>query len=129
MIEVKKNIEENIGKLGKIGFEKGYYIYVGSAQSGVEKRVERHLKKEKRKFWHIDYLLSNENVLINEIYWKEGKKEGECKTAEKLLRYGKPITNFGCSDCGCKSHLFKINPLEIKLVLDRVNFLLFPKVK
>jgi len=48
----------SVGKLGKINFKKGYYLYVGSGQNSLETRIARHLKKRKKKFWHIDYLLS-----------------------------------------------------------------------
>jgi len=75
MIKVKKNIKQKIGKLGEIKFDKDNYIYVGSAQSGIEKRIKRHLKKRKKKFWHIDYLLTNRDIAINKIYYKEWKKE------------------------------------------------------
>jgi len=125
MIKVKKSIKQKIGKLGEIKFDKGDYIYVGSAQSGIEKRIKRHLKKRKKKFWHIDYLLTNRDVAINKIYYKEGKKEEECKTAEELSKNGEPIAKFGCSDCNCKSHLFKINLSEIKWFIDGMNSVLW----
>jgi Uri superfamily endonuclease len=123
-IEVKKNIRQRTGKLGEIKFDKGNYIYVGSAQNGIKKRIERHLKKRKKKFWHIDYLLTNRDVAINNIYCKEGTKEEECKTAKELLKHGKPVAKFGCSDCGCKSHLFKINLSETKWFVDGMNSVL-----
>ncbi len=122
-VKVKKNIKQEIGKLGEIKFEKGDYIYVGSALNGIEKRIERHLKKKKKKFWHIDYLLANRDVTINKIYCKEGKKEEECKTAEKLMKHGKPVAKFGCSDCNCKSHLFRIDFSEIKWFVDGIGLI------
>jgi len=53
-ISVKRDIFVKVGALGKVKFSQGTYAYVGSAQNGIEKRVIRHLRKEKRKFWHID---------------------------------------------------------------------------
>lgn len=123
MIKVKKNIKQKIGKLEEVKFDKGDYIYVGSAQNGIEKRIMRHLKKRKKEFWHIDYLLANRDVAINKIYCKEGKKEEECGTAKELMKHGKPITRFGCSDCNCKSHLFKIDFPEIKWLLNGMQVL------
>jgi len=41
-LNLKKNQEIMIGKLGKIFFEKGSYYYVGSSQNNIEKRIERH---------------------------------------------------------------------------------------
>jgi Uri superfamily endonuclease len=108
LMRMKRDSFIKIGKLGKIKFKKGKYIYVGSAQRNLGKRIERHFKKQKRKFWHIDYLLSSKNIKIEKVFCFRGKKKTECKLAKEILKYGKPILNFGSSDCGCKSHLFKI---------------------
>ena len=59
IIQVSNDVAVQVGALGKLTFTKGLYAYVGSAQVNLEKRVGRHLGKEKRKFWHIDYLLGN----------------------------------------------------------------------
>ncbi len=108
LIEVKKNIFIKVGKLGKIKFNKGKYIYVGSAQKNLEKRIKRHFKKNKNKFWHIDYLLANKNVKIKNVFYELAKKERECAIAQLISKYAKPIENFGSSDCKCKSHLYQI---------------------
>ncbi len=46
--------------LGRVHIEKGYYIYVGSARGpgGVRARLRRHFSRDKKPWWHIDYLLS-----------------------------------------------------------------------
>jgi len=45
--------------------DSGYYIYVGSARvSKPYVRVLRHFLKEKRRWWHVDYLTSEERVEI-----------------------------------------------------------------
>ena len=106
LIYLKKDSKIKVGSLGKIDFKKGYYIYVGSAQNSLEHRIKRHMSKNKKKFWHIDYLLLNKNAKIIDIFYKEAKKSEECKTASKLLKILTPIEKFGCSDCKCKSHLF-----------------------
>ncbi len=108
-IEVLKPIKISVGKLGRIKFEKGNYVYIGSAQNNLEKRIERHLRKNKKKFWHIDYLLDNRNVKIKEVSYKlTESKEEECKIARLISQYAKSIKNFGSSDCKCKSHLYQI---------------------
>ena len=112
LIKIQKNICVKAGKLGKINFEKGNYAYIGSAQNNLEKRIARHLLKNKKKFWHIDYLTSNKSVkIIKVIYKKAGKKE-ECKTAKKLNEKEFTINGFGCSDCKCKAHLFKLKNIK-----------------
>ncbi len=109
LIKVKKDTSIQIGKLRKIRFDKGNYLYVGSAQNNLRARIKRHFRKNnKTKFWHIDYLLSNKNVKIKKVFYKLAKKEEECKAARLALKYGKPIRGFGCSDCQCRSHLIKI---------------------
>lgn len=89
-------------------FERGLYAYVGSAQNGLERRVQRHLRKAKKKFWHIDDLLDDDAVRIVKIFYKEAEKSEECKIARKLSEKGVAVGRFGCSGCGCVSHLLRI---------------------
>lgn len=95
--QLPEDTEITVGKLGPLRFTKGFYTYVGSAPS--EKRLERHLRKEKKTFWHIDYLL--EKAHVTRICLVEGE---ECEVARRInLPY---VKGFGCSDCTCPSHLF-----------------------
>jgi Uri superfamily endonuclease len=112
IIQVDKDVDLNVGALGKLRFEKGVYAYVGSAQTNLEKRINRHFKKEKRKFWHIDYLLDNEAAKIAKVFFKQANKTKECEIAEVIGERGEPIAGFGCSDCKCKSHLFQLKDYE-----------------
>ncbi len=106
------DIRINVGALGNIFFEEGLYAYVGSAQNDVRKRVNRHLGDVKRKFWHIDYLLDNIAVRVVKVFCKEADKVEECRIAGKLGEKGIPVKNFGCSDCSCMSHLFKVKDYD-----------------
>jgi Uri superfamily endonuclease len=108
IIHLDKNINVNVGALGRTAFTKGLYAYVGSAQTNLEQRIKRHFRSEKRKFWHIDYLLDNDAAKIVKVFFKKANKTEECKTAKAIGKKGKPIDGFGCSDCNCKSHLFHI---------------------
>lgn len=115
IIKIKKNSRIKIGALGKLFFEKGNYVYVGSALNGIEKRVERHKKKKKKAFWHIDYLLLHPESELKKVLVKEAIKKEECKIAEKIALNGIPVKGFGCSDCKCNSHLFKLKErMELK---------------
>jgi len=116
-ISVKRDIFVKVGALGKIKFSQGTYAYIGSAQNGIKKRVKRHLKKEKRKFWHIDYLLGEKSTRIEKVAYQKAPKEEECRIAQALSQIGKPIREFGCSDCPCSSHLFKIEETAIRLFM------------
>lgn len=95
-----------VGKLGEFSFAKGLYAYVGSGQANLEKRIERHYKKEKRVFWHIDYLLQKPEFEIAKVFYKTANKAEECKIANQIAMQGTPVKGFGCSDCKCLSHLF-----------------------
>ena len=110
LIELLEDSEIQIGKLGRIGFQEGFYAYVGSAMNNLEKRIERHIRKEKRLFWHIDYLL--ENAEVREVIYAESSKREECRLAKNLEKYFNPVRGFGSSDCKCKSHLFFSDNLE-----------------
>jgi len=112
VIQVSGDIKVYVGALGEMAFAKGLYAYVGSAQINMEQRIKRHLRNEKRKFWHIDYLIDNPAVNVIKVFLKEGDKVEECKIAKRLSRKNKPVAGFGCSDCNCKSHLFHIKNYE-----------------
>jgi len=117
LINVGKNLQLKIGSLGKMNFDKGKYAYVGSAQNNLEKRIERHMSKNKKKFWHIDYLLDNKSTKIVDTFYKKSIKSEECRIADKLGKTELPVLKFGCSDCNCESHLFKIRNLDVILRL------------
>lgn len=96
-----------VGALGEIPFEKGWYIYVGSALgSGGLLRVKRHIRfffeRYRKPKWHIDYLL--ERALLKATVCAQTNERLECVLAKNI---GKEcVLNFGCSDCSCESHLF-----------------------
>lgn len=103
-----------IGKLGTRRFPEGYYTYTGSAlgvgASSLSRRVFRHLKKEKPKLWHIDFLLASENASVTAVISVQTNKKLECEMNRYIKREGKakvPVMGFGASDCkeNCKSHL------------------------
>ena len=98
----------NVGALGRLTFKKGLYAYVGSAQNNLEQRVKRHLRKGKRKFWHVDYLLNDEAAKVVEVFHLQADKAEECKIAGVISERGEPVDGFGSSDCGCRSHLFRV---------------------
>jgi len=112
VISVEKNLVVNVGALHGIPFERGLYVYVGSAQNGIETRTARHLRKVKKRFWHIDYLLSADNVNVLKVLGKTGPRSEECKFARKLDKLGKTVKGFGSSDCNCVGHLFRLDNCE-----------------
>ena len=111
-IQVKESITVGIGALGKTEFDKGFYIYIGSALNGLQARLVRHLKNSRGKHnvthWHIDYLLREKPVEITKIVVQYSSLKTECFIAEQVSKFGEAYNGFGCSDCKCKSHLFKV---------------------
>jgi len=108
IIQVYRDIKVDVGALGRINFTKGVYAYVGSAQINMKRRINRHLKSGKRKFWHIDYLLDKTTARVVKVFFKEADKAEECKIAKTIGERSKPVVGFGSSDCNCKSHLFRV---------------------
>jgi len=111
IINVKTDSEIKVGSLGRLKFAKGHYVYVGSALNNLEKRIARHLKNRKKEHWHIDYLLASRNAVVEEVLYRQSNERQECKFAQLLSRSGAAVTNFGSSDCKCKSHLIRISCL------------------
>ncbi len=105
-LSVEKDFTVKVGKLGKVTFDNGLYVYVGSAKNSI-KRVLRHFKKKKKVHWHIDYLTSHKNCKALFAYLIE--KDEESKIANYLSKYYKPVIGFGSSDTNDISHLFKLN--------------------
>jgi Uri superfamily endonuclease len=112
VIQVNKDKRVNVGALGKLTFKKGLYAYVGSAQNNLKQRVKRHLRKEKRRFWHVDYLLDCDATEVVKVFHKRADKTEECAIAKAIGQRGEPINGFGSSDCNCRSHLFRIRDYE-----------------
>ena len=104
LIELPQPQEITVGKLGLLAFSQGFYAYVGSAMKGLETRIGRHLRREKKLHWHIDYLL--EEALIREIVRCETEERAECTLAQILAGEFLSIPGFGSSDCQCSSHLY-----------------------
>ena len=102
-ITLSKTIQIQIGRLGLFWFPKGTYVYTGSAKRNMDTRIKRHLTKDKKLRWHIDYLLTKEQTTIVKVIKTE---RGECDSNADVK--GKTIVKgFGSSDCqeDCKSHL------------------------
>ena len=121
LIEIDKSISINIGSLGQVEFQKGYYVYIGSAMNSLSKRIARHRRKKKVKRWHIDYL-SAEAASINPVPINTGERM-ECELAKNVQEItDSSVHRFGSSDCNCPSHLFYFateplkNWLFIKLI-------------
>jgi sugar fermentation stimulation protein A len=95
-----------VGALGEIVFPKGSYLYTGRASKGMQKRIQRHLCKNKRLRWHIDYFTAHARAVWVWVY--PAAADEECfinKTVAGLNHMDFPVQGFGSSDCKCISHL------------------------
>lgn len=101
ILKLDEDREIEVGKLGSIDFKRGYYIYVGSAKRGFSKRIQRHMRKNKKLRWHIDYLSVNSDVV--DVFKSE---IDEHELAGFASNFYEGIKGFGSSDCKCYSHLF-----------------------
>ncbi len=107
IIKLSKSKEINIGRLGTFTFPKGFYVYTGSAQNGLERRINRHLSSSKKFHWHIDYLLSYAKIV--KVFRYIGDGNAECKLSRMVGRYDGAdvvVNRFGSSDCDCVTHLY-----------------------
>jgi Uri superfamily endonuclease len=129
LIELKAETPIQIGKLGRITFPAGFYVYTGSAMgngaSGLRGRITRHLSDKKKNFWHIDYFLSNEFSKVLGVVFSEAAENKEHDVVRALKENAKVICRkFGASDCekSCMSHLLYLgqNPSETLGFIEKV---------
>jgi Uri superfamily endonuclease len=111
LLYYEKEVEVEVGALGRIFLKKGSYAYCGSAKAGLKGRIRRHLSDPVKKRWHIDYITTISNK--RSVHWNEHEPYGECRAAQYLERNHDGITGFGCSDCKCRSHLFYLGEDDI----------------
>jgi Uri superfamily endonuclease len=107
IIKLSKSKEIRIGRLGTFIFPRGFYVYTGSAQNGLGKRIDRHFSNWKKLHWHIDYFLSHAKIV--KVLRHIGDRNAECKLSRLIGRYDDAdviVNRFGSSDCNCVTHLY-----------------------
>jgi sugar fermentation stimulation protein A len=117
VMKLKKKQRITVGKLPVTTFHPGFYLYVGKAKKGLKARLNRHLSKDKRLFWHIDYFLQKaemEDIWIKPDFFQECQVAGQIKNLLNDSQW--PLKRFGSSDCVCPSHLLFIAPNKVDLV-------------
>lgn len=100
-----------VGTVGPIRFRKGLYGYVGSANGRsvtLAHRLGRHLRLDKARRWHIDYLTSHRLVTPVAAYVSRGSVLPEERLARLCVKRFPVITGFGNSDLrgATPGHLF-----------------------
>ena len=104
-IRLEAGLRLTVGRLGNCDFPAGLYLYFGSALNGLAGRVGRHLRREKKLRWHVDYLTAAAGV--GQVWWAGDETRRECSWAQAALQQGASVSvpGFGSSDCRCSAHL------------------------
>jgi len=105
ILNLNRDRKIDVGKLGKVRFRKGFYIYVGSAMANLSKRMERHRRLRKQHHWHIDELRAITE--FRSVLAIRSSDRLECELAEAISGIAEwSIPGFGSTDCSCETHLF-----------------------
>lgn len=106
-IRLARAVRLRVGRLGRVSLPAGRYVYCGSARRNLPARVRRHLRRGKRRRWHVDYLLAHPAASVVEV--RTSTQRGECDFVAQARRSGgrAVVPGFGSSDCrrGCPAHL------------------------
>jgi len=123
IIKLSRSTKIKVGSLGKIDFLKGVYLYSGSAMNGLTNRINRHRKKQKKLFWHIDYLLNSRYAKIIFVIPIKTDKRLECILNRMVSQFpdATPVKGFGCSDCKCETHLFYFKEKDFKQTIKEIK--------
>lgn len=115
----------DVGALGTLSFSAGTYCYVGSAMGGLDQRVSRHLSREKKMRWHIDRLTMAADFV--DVYVSYPDPIPECVLASMAEGCGmEPAEDgFGCSDCRCRTHLFRTTPESTARLISEAGLISF----
>ena len=121
VITLGSDLTTEVGALGTLSFPSGVYLYTGSALGGLDQRVSRHIRHEKTVKWHIDRLtVAADSVIAYESY---PDYVPECELASMAGDCGMvpSVDGFGCSDCSCRTHLFRVTDGSLDLLISRAR--------
>ena len=114
LLENSKARSVKVGKLGERYFQKGWYLYVGSAMNALNARIKRHQQKRKKLRWHIDYIAST-MMKVKKVFPIRKPEKLESRLAEKLSTIcDASVPHFGASDTTEDSHLFYVRDTPMK---------------
>jgi Uri superfamily endonuclease len=135
LIELDNNLVLKV-KHKEFILRKGVYLYSGSALSGLESRVKRHIHNFQNKnpiknlketdlikhHWHIDSLIPSAASMAV-VYW-ECQFRTECLLVNFIKgEWAEPIRGFGNTDCKskCGGHLLKCNTGNISETINLIR--------
>jgi Uri superfamily endonuclease len=89
----------------------GWLVYAGSARGpgGLRARLGRHLRPDKARRWHVDWLTAAPGATVRAWPVPDGR---ECALVAAVLAWpgaSVPVPGFGSSDCPrCPAHLLAL---------------------
>ena len=111
VVDLFDPIDLQFAAISEATLHPGRYFYVGSARGagGIRARVRRHMRRPKRRHWHIDRL-TEAAAVSGAIAFPGGH---ECDIVQALLGepgVTVPVLGFGSSDCRtCDAHLLLLS--------------------
>jgi Uri superfamily endonuclease len=103
LVRLRRGARFAAGRLPERRYPAGWYVYAGSAMSGLRSRLERYLRPGRKRHWHIDFLLDRGDAVAAWI--AAGREPLECRFAAALASDLERVPRFGASDCRCPGHL------------------------
>jgi histidyl-tRNA synthetase len=103
LLELAAPLEATAGRRAAT-LSPGRYLYCGSAAGpgGLAARIGRHMRRGKRRHWHVDQL-TEAGVVLGA--WS-APGASECGLVAALAHLPVPLDGFGSTDCRrCRSHL------------------------
>ena len=97
----------------------GIYVYIGSGMGGLTSRVKRHLKVDKKRHWHIDFLLPHVKVL-GALLLPSNKRE-EDFWSMFIGEYSiEAVEGFGSSDRNTVANLYRLKDEDMGELLANI---------
>jgi len=114
IIRFARRCKANILKDAPVVVDRGLYLYTGSASgrgsTSLEGRIRRHLRREKKEFWHVDRILACKSAHVVSVVYAVTASKAECRVNDALLKHTNiraPFKGLGSSDCRCESHFLE----------------------
>jgi Uri superfamily endonuclease len=108
VLSLPREVHLQVGALGVCLFQRGIYVYIGSAfgSGGLRGRLSHHLRLAPQPHWHIDYL--RQSAEIEQIWYtiNSACEHAWAKTFQEMPGSTIPMPHFGSSGCRCPAHLF-----------------------
>lgn len=105
ILSLNSPVRIRVGALGMVNFEKGRYLYIGSAQKSLEKRIARHRRRTKPLRWHIDYLRRVSKWSGSVSFTGQTDECALAWNIKMAVKGSIACRGFGSSDCRCQGHL------------------------